>query len=287
MKDGFLNAVNELIKKSKLPHAVLIDSGSPAERNEAALYIASSFLCESHLPCGICKSCIKVKNGSHPDVIIADPELVNEKTFKVDIVRNIKKDVYILPNESKYKIYILKSADKMNVSAQNAILKTLEEPPSYARFILLCDSRSAMLETIMSRVTAFSLGAGSNSYLSENEQKADMLANELAMAMTEVTELKFMRLSSSFEKDKDLLPLVLSSIQLIFRDAVAISTGSNLTLSGHTDTARTLASKLSVKTLIELVGNTEDFSASINKNANKNLLITRFCSVLRNTAYAG
>lgn len=287
MNDNVFNSLRELIKKGKLPHAILIDSGNPSERDEAALYIATAFLCEAPLPCENCKDCLKIQNGSHPDVIITDPELLNEKIFKVDLVRNIRKDVYILPNESKYKIYILKSADKMNISAQNAILKTLEEPPSYARFILLCESRSAMLETIISRVTAFSLGASDGSYLSAEEQNADKLANNLAMALTEVTELKFMQLSSAFEKDKDLLPLVLSAIQLIFRDAVALSTGSNLILSSHEDTARALASKLSLKALIGLVSNTEEFFDCINKNANKNLLITRFCSVLRNTAYAG
>ncbi len=287
MKENVFNSVKELIKKGKLPHAILIDGGSPSERDELALFIASSFLCDAVLPCGMCKDCIKINNASHPDVIITDPELMNEKTFKVNVVRDLRKDVYVLPNESKYKIYILKSADKMNASAQNALLKTLEEPPSYARFILLCESRSAMLETIMSRVTAFGLGSDSGTVASEQEKKADHLANELAMALSEVTELKFMQLSSTFEKDKDLFPLVLSSIQLIFRDAVAISTGSNLILSSHADTARILASKLSLKALIGLVGNTEEFFECINRNANKNLLITRFCSVLRNTAYAG
>ena len=287
MNENVFNSVKELIKKSKLPHAILIDGGSSSERDEVALYIASSFLCNSVLPCGMCKDCIKINNGSHPDVIITDPELMNEKTFKVNVVRDIRKDVYVLPNESKYKVYILKGADKMNASAQNALLKTLEEPPSYARFILLCESRSAMLETIMSRVTAFGLGSGSGSVESEYETKADNLANELAIALSEVTELRFMQLSSAFEKDKDLFPLVLSSIQLIFRDAVAISTGSDLILSSHADTARILASKLSLKALIGLVGNTEEFFECLNKNANKNLLITRFCSVLRNTAYAG
>lgn len=287
MKENVFNSVKELIKKGKLPHAILIDGGSSSERDELALFIASSFLCDAVLPCGMCKDCIKINNASHPDVIITDPELMNEKTFKVNVVRDIRKDVYVLPNESKYKIYILKSADKMNASAQNALLKTLEEPPSYARFILLCESRSAMLETIMSRVTAFGLGSDSGTVASEQEKKADHLANELAMALSEVTELKFMQLSSAFEKDKDLFPLVLSSIQLIFRDAVAISTGSDLILSSHADTARILASKLSLKALIGLVGNTEEFFECINRNANKNLLITRFCSVLRNTAYAG
>lgn len=287
MNNKVLDMVTELIKNKRLPHAILLHSGSPADRDELALYIASSFICTDTLPCGICKNCMKLKNGSHPDVIIFDPEEKKEKTFKVDIVREIRADSHILPNEAVCKVYILKNVDKMNVSAQNAFLKTLEEPPAHTRFILLCESRAALLETIMSRVTPFNLGAGDYTLTNEYALKADELANELACALAEVTELHFMQLTSAFEKDKDLFPLTLTSLQLIFRDAVAVSTGSKLTLSSHEDTAKLLASKLSLKTLINLVDNTEHLFDCLNKNANKNLLTTRFCSVLRNTAYGG
>lgn len=287
MNNRIFDMVTELMKNGRLPHAILIDSGSAADRDELALHIASSFICESTIPCGICKNCTKIKNGAHPDVIVFDPEQRKEKVFKVDFVREIRADSYIMPNEARCKVYILKNTDKMNASAQNAFLKTLEEPPSYARFILLCESRAALLETIMSRVTPFNLGAEDRKITNEYTAKADELANKLAVALTEVTELNFMRLASAFEKDKDLLPLTLASLQLIFRDAVAVKTGSNITLSNYSETSNQLALKFPLKTLITLVENTEHFFSCINKNANKNLLITRFCSVLRSTAYGG
>ncbi len=285
MNSAAYNTVNELIKRNKLPHAILIDSGSDANRNELALHIASAFVCENSNHCGLCSPCQKVKNSSHPDVITFDPELIGKKIFPVDTVREIRNDAYILPNESKYKVYLIKNADKMTVQAQNAFLKILEEPPSYARFILLCKSRSVMIETIMSRVTPFSLGAEDYSANDDYAQKADDLANKLAIALSAVTELEFMRLTAAFEKDKELFAPTLSYLQLIFRDAVALSTGSSITFTNHSDTARLLTSKLSIKTLIELTEKTEHFFECINKNANKNLLITRFCSVLRDTAY--
>jgi hypothetical protein len=139
----------------------------------------------------------------------------------------------------------------------------------------------------MSRVTPFNLGADDHRITDEYALKADELAEKLAVALTEVTELNFMQLSSDFEKDKDLFPVTLTSLQLIFRDAVAVNTGSNITLSNHEDTAKRLAAKFPLKTLIALVENTEHLFDCINKNANKNLLTTRFCSILRNTAYGG
>lgn len=285
MNNKTFDMITELMKNGRLPHAVLIDSGSSYDRDELSIYLASAYICQEAVPCGTCKDCLKIKNSAHPDVIIFDPEEKKEKTFKVDYVREIRTDSHILPNEAACKVYILKNVDKMNVAAQNAFLKTLEEPPAHVRFILLCESRAALLETIMSRVTPFNLGADNHKITNEYALKADELANELASALAEVTELHFMRLSSAFEKDKDLFSPTLVSLQLVFRDAVAVSTGSKLILSSHEDTARTLASKFSLNTLIKLVEDTENLFDCLNKNANKNLLTTRFCSVLRNTAY--
>lgn len=279
--------IDEMIKNSRLPHAILIDGGNADERSELAMYLASAFICDDGLPCNVCRHCQKVKSGSHPDVLVIDPESLNEKTFKIGAVRDIITDAYILPNEADHKVYILKNSDKMNNQAQNALLKLIEEPPLYARFILLCESRASLLETIMSRVTPFNLGADNHALTDEYAQKADELADRLAKSLASVTELDFMRMTAVFEKDKDLFEYVLSAIQLIFRDAVSVSVSNSQVLSNHPDTARILASKFSLKTLISLVGNIEHFSDCIKKNANKNLLITRFCSVLRDTAYGG
>lgn len=287
MNPSIRPTVDEMIKSSRLPHAILIDGGNAEERDELAMYISSAFVCEEAVPCGICRNCQKIKSGSHPDILIVDPEALNEKTFKIGTVRDVITDAYILPNEADHKVYILKNADKMNVQAQNALLKLIEEPPAYARFILLCYSRASLLETIMSRVTPFNLGVSNHTLTDESMQKADELADKLAKSLAGIAEVEFMRLTAVFEKEKDLLEYVLLAMQLIFRDAVSVSTSSKQILSGHSDTAQLLASKFSLRTLITLIENTEHFADCIRKNANKNLLITRFSSVLRNTAYGG
>lgn len=278
--------INTLIKNDRLPHAILLRGAGSATRGKVSSFLAQAFVCEGeNKPCGRCSHCMKVGINSHPDVITVDPAAQNEKTFKIALVREMKDDAYIIPNEASRKVYILKSADKMNVQAQNALLKLIEEPPSYARFILECESSSAMLETILSRVSLFDLGTDSDDVSDELRRKADDTAARLASAILKPTEYDFMKITAEFERDKELFEPVLPALQLIFRDAVIIKTGSNITLSDHADISREAASKLTLKALIKMTAEIDNFRESINRNANKNLMITRFSAVMRSAAY--
>ena len=278
--------INTLIKNDRLPHAILLRGSSARIRGSVSSFLAQAFVCEGeNKPCGRCSHCMKVGINSHPDVITVDPAAQNEKTFKIALVREMKDDAYIIPNEASRKVYILKSADKMNVQAQNALLKLIEEPPSYARFILECESSSAMLETILSRVSLFDLGTDSDDVSDELRKKADDTAARLASAILKPTEYDFMKITAEFERDKELFEPVLPALQLIFRDAVIIKTGSNITLSNHADISREAASKLTLKALIKMTAEIDNFRESINRNANKNLMITRFSAVMRSAAY--
>ena len=278
--------IKTLIKNDRLPHAILLRGAGSATRGKVSSFLAQAFVCEGESkPCGRCSHCMKAGINSHPDVITVDPASQNEKTFKIALVREMKDDAYIIPNEASRKVYILKSADKMNVQAQNALLKLIEEPPSYARFILECESSSAMLETILSRVSLFDLGADSDAVSDELRRKADDIAARLASAILKPTEYEFMKITAEFERDKELFEPVLPALQLIFRDAVIIKTGSNITLSDHADISREAASKLTLKALIKLTAEIDNFRESINRNANKNLMITRLSAVMRSAAY--
>ena len=278
--------INTLIKNDRLPHAILLRGAGSATRGKVSSFLAQAFVCEGeNKPCGKCSHCMKAGINSHPDVITVDPAAQNEKAFKIALVREMKDDAYIIPNEASRKVYILKSADKMNVQAQNALLKLIEEPPSYARFILECESSSAMLETILSRVSLFDLGTDSDDVSDELRRKADDTAARLASAILKPTEYDFMKITAEFERDKELFEPVLPALQLIFRDAVIIKTGSNITLSDHADISREAASKLTLKALIKMTAEIDNFRESINRNANKNLMITRFSAVMRSAAY--
>ncbi len=286
IKKGLAENLDGLIKNRRLPHAIMLRGGSEALRQRLSLFLAEAFVCEGdEKPCDKCRHCLKAQSGNHPDIIIADPADQGEKTFKIALIREIKDDAYIIPNEADSKVYILRSADKMNIQSQNALLKLIEEPPPYARFVLECDSSAAMLETIMSRVTLFDLGADTDEISDELRKKADDTAARLAAAILEPTEYEFMKITAEFEKDKKLFEPTLPALQLIFRDAVALKAGSTVTLCAHADISRQAASKLTMNSLIRLTGEIDNFRESIKRNANKNLMITRFSAVMRSSAY--
>ena len=143
------------ILANSLSHAYIIEGPDGSGRHTIALNAAAALACESKddesvpLPCGVCPSCRKILAHKSPDVIFIGSE--GKASLGVDTARFIKEDVYTLPNDLEDKIYIVEDSDKMTVQAQNAILLTLEEPPKFVHFFLLCNNASTLLETIRSR----------------------------------------------------------------------------------------------------------------------------------------
>lgn len=152
-----LALLNGFLRQGRMPHAFLIEGPAGCGKKTMAQIIAQSILCTANeKPCGLCLPCIKVEKQIHPDVsILSVPP--GKKQFPVDTVRALRERASIAPNESEYKLYILEQAHMMNNEAQNALLKLLEEPPPSVKLILLCENRSMMLPTILSRVICISL----------------------------------------------------------------------------------------------------------------------------------
>lgn len=144
------------ILKGKLSHAYIIEGTAGTGKHLIAKNIAAalSCLCKDSdgisLPCLHCINCRKIMNGISPDVIFIKRE-EGKAQIGVESVRMIRSDVAIMPNDLDYKIYIIEEADKMTSQAQNALLLTLEEPPEYVVFLLLCESAELLLETVRSR----------------------------------------------------------------------------------------------------------------------------------------
>ena len=115
-----------------LLHSYIVASQSEQARDRLSLDLAAAMLCRSDgvRPCRTCRDCRKVYDGVHPDVIYVAPDPdAKVPTIKVDQIRSIAATAYILPSEAEKKVYVLRQADTMNLSAQNAFLKLLEEPP--------------------------------------------------------------------------------------------------------------------------------------------------------------
>lgn len=168
MKDALTEIVGNLtlrrrlgedVLSGKLPHACILEGPKGSGKHTVATMVAAALVCEAHhdplapIPCLKCLPCRKVLEGKSPDIITVGCE--DKATIGVDAVRFLKEDVRIVPNDSDSKVYLIEDADKMTVQAQNALLLTLEEPPSYVHFFLLCNNAGLLLETIRSRAPIF------------------------------------------------------------------------------------------------------------------------------------
>ena len=144
------------LSRGHVSHFYLISGPVGSGKRTLARLLATAILCrEDHGACGRCSNCRKMLSGNHPDFItVEDPE---HKNVAVKIVRQFREDVFIRPNESDYKIYLF--PQELGIEGQNALLKILEEPPSYGVFILLTDNPEKLLPTVRSRCTELALQA--------------------------------------------------------------------------------------------------------------------------------
>ena len=137
-----------------LLHSYIVVSQSEQARERLALDLTAAMLCRSDgvRPCRACRDCRKVYDHVHPDVIYVEPDRSGKiPVIKVDQIRSVAATAYILPSEAEKKVYVLRQAELMNLNAQNAFLKLLEEPPRSAAFILAAASPDSLLTTVRSR----------------------------------------------------------------------------------------------------------------------------------------
>ena len=143
--------LQNVIRMKKVSHAYLIQGEQGSGKKMLASIFAKTLQCEEKgiEPCGKCRSCRQADSNNHPDI----RWITHEKaTIGVDDIRlQLNNDIYIKPYSSEYKIYIIEDAEKMTEQAQNAMLKTIEEPPKYAVIILLTVNAKLLLPTILSR----------------------------------------------------------------------------------------------------------------------------------------
>ena len=154
-----ISHLKQAVVHEKISHAYLFLGEEGMGKTRIANTFAKYILCENAIeePCGSCKSCITFNSNNHPDIIIV-PRDTKVSSIGVDEIRTeILENIHIKPYESRKKIYIITQGDKLTLAAQNALLKTLEEPPEYAIIFLLARKRESFLPTIHSRVLEVSI----------------------------------------------------------------------------------------------------------------------------------
>ena len=154
IKEHFQNAA----ATGKVSHAYILSGEEGMGKKTLANAFAMTLLCEEggREPCMQCHACKQVMSGNHPDLIYVTHE--KPASMGVDNIREqINDTIMVRPYSSQYKLYIVDEAEKMTVQAQNALLKTIEEPPAYAVIMLLTTNPDAFLPTILSRCVQLKL----------------------------------------------------------------------------------------------------------------------------------
>lgn len=152
-----ISYIENAVRQDKVSHAYILNGARGSGKKMLAMLFAATLLCEEKGadPCNHCHSCKQVDSKSHPDLINIESL---ESSIGVDVIRTmVNNDIMIKPYQGPYKIYIIDGADRMTEQAQNALLKTIEEPPEYAVIFLLTENAEKLLPTIASRCVMLKL----------------------------------------------------------------------------------------------------------------------------------
>lgn len=313
------------IDGGRLPHALLLEGPEGSGRKTLAKLIAKAVVCTSagDKPCGRCAACIKAASGNHPDIMEAGGD-GSARSFHIDVIREIRENAYVLPNEAERRVIILTGAQGLTEQAQNALLKIIEEPPRHILFILTCENRAQLLPTIQSRLVCITLGAVAEDeavetvlrlmpQMKETEVRQTVpifggiigqamkglgdgsfkrileLAPEFARAVVSPNELELMRLTGKIEKDKKMADAMLSALARIFHDALLLCFGAGQkgvkkSLDISPETAELLSRSLKKEQLAALVNTIKELQLARLQNINYTLFLTLFCSRLRTAA---
>ena len=205
IKEHLQNAISA----KKISHAYIINGEKSSGKEFIARVFAMTLQCEKGgtEPCQECHSCKQALSDNQPDIIYVSHEKPN--TISVDDIRaQINNDIAIKPYSSPYKIYIMNEAEKMTPQAQNAILKTLEEPPEYAVIMLLTSNVNSLLPTILSRCVVLNMKPVADelvrNYLMHQLQVPDYKAEVcVAFARGNIGKAKSLASSEDFDNIKN------------------------------------------------------------------------------------
>lgn len=215
--EQIIEHLQNAITMDKVSHAYIINGPDKSGKMMLAEAFAAALQCEKGgpEPCMECHSCKQAAGKNQPDIIYVRHQ--KPGTISVDDIRTqVNQDIMIKPYSSRHKIYIIDEAEKMNVQAQNALLKTIEEPPAYAILILLTTNADALLPTILSRCVTLNIKAVADEkikqFLMSNYQIPDYQA-KVCVAFAQGNVGKAILLASS----EDFNELKNAALQLIKR----------------------------------------------------------------------
>ena len=276
--------VNAVLAHGRLPQSVMLSGGSRALRESAAKELCMAALCAepeegSQLPCGRCHCCRKVLAGTHPDLVRVGPTGGRKTVSVADVRTQVLEPLYKSPTEAANKVYLFPEADSLSPQIQNALLKSIEEPPADVMFLFLCEKRESLLTTVISRLTEYPLGDTLSAADREEDGNVTEIARTLAAALAKEDEYGLMLKTALMAKNRALMARVAAKLTEIVRDALIEHSGARM-LSGCDREALALSMNYDPASLIRIKDAMEQITAGASANANENLLLTRFSSLL-------
>lgn len=182
------------VETNNVGHAYIFEGPEGVGRYSLALAFASLVLCperDKGEPCGVCNICRMCEAKSHPDVRVVTNQLydASKKSDQLltDTIRSMKQEIYQMPYLGDRKIYIIPNADTMTVSAQNSLLKILEEPPLYCTIILIAQNSNVFLETVLSRAVRIRVSPLAESIVEEYLIKNNISGQDMAKTVSSMS----------------------------------------------------------------------------------------------------
>jgi len=310
-KNSAKKAVLASFDAGRLSHAIMIMGDKGIGKKVFADFVCALLTCEEKsAPCKKCSHCTKILKGIHPDVYKIYPAGKSE-TIGVNEIKLIKDNLYIKPNDANRKVFVIHEADRMNIHAQNAMLKMIEEPPEDSFFVFTLKNSAALLPTVRSRAVTYNLGPATIEETAaelekrfENEdrnillQAAELSCGNIGLAVDIVENPKTKKLyddvfdisKALLNSDRALLTLCLGPyssdksaainlaelLKLTFRDSCALMSGDEGILSGCVKAAKEISKTCSVKACLDLMSACDKLVEKIKGNANLALAVTDF-----------
>ena len=310
-----LSEFRQMKQNRRLPHALLLHGEHGCGKKLIAGWFARLVLCENtaDAPCGQCRSCRLLLNNAHPDLMIAEHS-GKKMGFSVETVRTVRREAAIVPNSGDMRIFMFPDADEMSVQAQNALLKSVEEPPAHACFIFTAESVGALLPTLLSRMTAKAVypvtrgecitaltkrGYADSDiqaavqrfdgnigkcleYLEDSDLRAAAdRAAELSRRLAEMNEYEMLRLLTEAAADKEHLRRTLELLDAQIRDAVMLTLSGDFSRIGcDREGAEMLSKRLSARRADRLHGAITEAFADLDGNVGAVLTVTALCAAM-------
>ncbi|HHU77540.1 MAG: DNA polymerase III subunit delta' [Caldicoprobacterales bacterium] len=300
--------MKRILAGGRIVHAYLFTGPAGAGKKTMSGLFAQALLCtgQGNKPCRQCIVCRQFQSGNHPDVIrIKKP--VDKTAIVVDQIRELQGIVKVKPYQAGKRVCFIEQAHLMTEQAQNALLKTLEEPPSHTLFFLLADNTNTLLSTILSRCQHFRIGSMSGEDISEilerrlsisrqdaavyaalsqgNPGKAISLAEDdtfrhnreiLIKGFSQAGSAGILELYDIFSRNKDRKEELLDILQIWIRDLLILKETGEWNLVVNLDQTHLLkrqVSRFTSAALRDMIKNIEESRRMLKNNSNYQLTV--------------